>query len=76
MADAIDIARLPGPARNALFRLEKHGELIRTECGRYYRAQLSHAETDAKHLDQLARLGLCTIETVGGSTFAVAVKAT
>lgn len=70
----MDVARLSGPARNALFRLEKHGELIRTECGRYYRAQLSHAETDAKHLDQLASLGLCKIETVGESTFAMAVK--
>lgn len=76
MVEAIDIARLSGPARNALFRLAKHGQLIRTECGRYYRSQLSEAETDAKHLDKLAGLGLCTIETVGGSTFAMAVKAT
>lgn len=59
--------------QNALYRLEKYGELKLDGDG-YFRVAGSYWSLEPKKVRQLVALGLCRIDVVGDSTFAVAVR--
>lgn len=68
--------KLPKPPKlntlekNALHVLEKYGELMLRESGVYFAAMVGGA-AKASTVRRLAELGLCRIDVVGKSTFAV-----
>lgn len=68
------MSRLSSREENALYRLEKHGELMLEENGRFYNTPVGWVQTEAKLIEKLAALGHCRIDRVGSSTFAVFVK--
>jgi hypothetical protein len=59
--------------QNALYRLEKHGELLLGADG-FYRVPGKYWSMDSKTIARLVALGRCRVDVVGGSTFAVALS--
>lgn len=60
--------------KNALNILEKYGELLATEQGKYFRNAIGGGHVNAKQIEKLAQMGYCRIDRVGKSIFAVLVE--
>ena len=60
--------------KDCMHTLEKRGELILDETGKYFVNGSGYGSLDRKRVERLAERGLCRIDTVGTSTFAVFVK--
>lgn len=56
---------------NVVYALQKHGELMLNELGTGFGNVLARNMLDRKRVEKLAGLGICRIDVVGASTFAV-----
>lgn len=59
---------------NVVDALEKHGELMLDFSGKYFGNVLGRAMVDRKRVEKLAGLGICRVDVVGASTFAVFLR--
>lgn len=59
---------------NAVYAIEKYGELMMDESGKYFGRALARCMLDRRRVEKLAGLGICRIDVVGASTFAVFVR--
>ena len=66
--------KLSGQDKFALNFLEKYGELILDFSGEYFGCAIARTSVDRKRVERLADLGLCRIDRIGESTFAVFVQ--
>lgn len=65
------IPTLSGSDKAALYRLQKYGEVKRDDEGRFS-VPGKYWSIDMKQMARLEEFGLCRIDAVGGSIFAVA----
>lgn len=59
---------------NVVYALQKHGELMLDFSGKYFGNALRRAMVDRHRVEKLAGLGICQIDVVGQSTFAVFLR--
>lgn len=59
---------------NVVYTLQKHGELMLDFSAKYFGNVLGRNMVDHHRVEKLARLGICRIDVVGQSTFAVFVR--
>lgn len=65
--------RLSSIDMHAVYMLEKYGELLKDESGKYFGRAVARRMLEVKRIEKLARHGICRIDVVGESTFAVFV---
>lgn len=59
---------------NAIYAMQKRGEMMLDESGEYYRSTGGFGSLERKRVEKLAAAGYFRIDQVGASTFAVFVK--